>query len=371
MARILYGVAGEGFGHSCRSHLIGQHLVDAGHEVVFIASRKSLSYLRKHFGANVHEVFGLCFVYQNRNLLPLRTLAANLAQLRDRRGADKELYSKVIEPFDPNVVISDFEPFSVLWAWRHGVPLVSINHQDMLTMCELDHPPGQRLARLSAQLVTRCHHVGTAAHVILNFFCAPVKHALGVLAPPVVRPIARSFSPSRAEHILIYSTDPSWKSRLLRILAAFPAQRFNIYGFNEKQRIGNCLLSKNSTEGFLQDLASCRGVIATAGFSLISECLHFRKKMLLLPIEGQYEQIINAFYADKLGFALHRRRLDTRALGEYLEALEEPMVRHNDILWPDNEALFSILRKTLAGVCSSFEETSGTADMGRTLLVAN
>jgi uncharacterized protein (TIGR00661 family) len=368
MARILYGVAGEGFGHSSRSHLIGQHLIDCGHEVLFIASRKSLSYLRQCFGANVHEVFGLCLVYQNRNLLPLQTLATNLAQFRDRRGANRELYRRVIEPFDPDVVISDFEPFSALWAWRHGVPLVSINHQDLLTMCEIEYPPGQRLAKLSAQLVTRCHHFGAAAHVILNFFQAPVKHARGVLAPPVVRPIARSFSPSCTEHILIYSTDPSWKSRLLRILAAFPAQQFHIYGFNEKLRVGNCLLLKNSTEGFLRDLASCRGVIATAGFSLISECLHFRKKMLLLPIAGQYEQMMNAFYADKLGIALHRRRLDTRTLGEYLEDLQEPMVRHKDILWPNNEVLFRTLRQMLGAVCSCFEETSPTVNLGQTLL---
>ena len=39
MARIIYGVAGEGFGHSSRSHLIGQRLIDAGHDgKVIVAS---------------------------------------------------------------------------------------------------------------------------------------------------------------------------------------------------------------------------------------------------------------------------------------------------------------------------------------------
>jgi len=370
MARILYDVAGEGFGHSSRSHLIGQHLIDAGHEVVFLASRKSLSYLRKHFGANVHEVFGLCLVYQNRNLSPLRTVTTNLAQFLDHRSANKELYRRVIEPFDPNVVISDFEPFSAMWAWHHGVPFVSINHQDLLTLCELEHPSGHRLAKLNAQWVTRCHHFGAAAHIILNFFQAPVKHASGVLAPPVVRPIAQRFSPTCDEHILIYSTDPTWKDRLLTMLRTFPAQQFHIYGFNESKRIGNCTLLKNSTEGFLQDLASCRGVIATAGFSLISECLHFRKKMLLLPIQGQYEQVINAFYAEKLGIALRRRCLDAETLSEYLEFTAEPIVEHPDLLWPDNEALFGTLRRTLAEVCSSFPKASPAAQTGRTLLAS-
>jgi uncharacterized protein (TIGR00661 family) len=363
-------VAGEGFGHSSRSHLIGQHLIDAGHEVIFVASRKSLTYLRRHFGANVHEVFGLCLVYQNRSLSPLGTVTANLARFLGHRNLNQELYSRVIEPFAPSLVISDFEPFSAWWARRHGVPFVSINHQDLLTMCKLEHPPGQRLARVNAQLVTRCHHVGAAACIILNFFQSPLKHALGVLVPPVVRPAAHSFATTCDEHILVYSTDSTWKSRLLTILSAYPTQQFRIYGFNESERIANCTLLRTSTASFLQDLASCRGVIATAGFSLISECLHFRKKMLLLPIHGQYEQIINAFYAEKLGLALHCERFDAATVGEYLEVLDEPVTEHPDILWPDNEALFSTLQRTLAAVCPSFEKTSPNVDMGLTLLAS-
>jgi UDP:flavonoid glycosyltransferase YjiC (YdhE family) len=72
MAKIIYGVAGEGFGHSSRSHVIGRHLIDAGHEVLFAASRKSLSYLRKHFGEKVKEIAGLSLVYRDGNLLPVR-----------------------------------------------------------------------------------------------------------------------------------------------------------------------------------------------------------------------------------------------------------------------------------------------------------
>ena len=47
MARIIYGVAGEGFGHSSRSHLIGQRFIDAGHDVMFVGSQKSLLYLKR------------------------------------------------------------------------------------------------------------------------------------------------------------------------------------------------------------------------------------------------------------------------------------------------------------------------------------
>ena len=56
MARIIYGVAGEGFGHSSRSHLIGQRLLDSGHDVMFVGYRKSLAYLKQYFGERVREI---------------------------------------------------------------------------------------------------------------------------------------------------------------------------------------------------------------------------------------------------------------------------------------------------------------------------
>lgn len=351
MARIIYGVAGQGFGHSSRSHLIGRHLIDAGHEVLFAASRQSLSYLRKHFGEQVKEIVALGLVYRNGRLVPLRTISTNLTRFLTNRATNRELYRSVFEPFCPDLVISDFEPFCAWWAWRHGVPFINVDHQHLLTLCELDHPSDGRLSRLNAQAVTRCHACGAAAYLIPNFFRVPTRHARAVVVPPVVRPIVESFEPTSGEHILVYTTDTSWKDRLAMMLNSLHNQSFRIYGFDENRQSGNCRFKRTSTPDFLQDLASCRGVIATAGFSLLSECLYFRKKMLLLPVQGQYEQVVNARYAERLGLALNRRSLNTETLLEYLDFVRKPIVDRDEILWPDNHALFGILRRTIDRVC--------------------
>lgn len=343
MARIVYGVAGEGFGHSSRSHLIGQHLIDAGHEVLFLASRKSLAYLKTHFADSVKEVFGLRLVYRNRQLSTTRTLATNVRRFVAGRQMNQRLYRQVLEPFAPDLVISDFEPFSAWWALRHGVPFISIDHQHMLPLCEMDRDLGRWTSRFSANLVTRCHYMGAAAYVILNFFDAPVQHGAALVAPPVVRPQVQRLRPSRGDHLVVYTTDPSWKSKLLPTLAGFPDHTFFIYGLNESECIGNCFLKKTSTAGFVHDLATSRGVIATAGFSLISECLFLRKKMLLLPIDGQYEQMVNAHYVQKLGLGLAPSRLNAGTLAEYLTLTDTPMPDHPEILWPDNEGFFRML----------------------------
>jgi len=92
MAKIIYGVAGEGFGHSSRSHLIGQRLLDAGHDVMFVGSKKSLVYLKQYFPERVREIFGLSFAYINGRIDKSETLKRNLLNLPEGNKQNDELF---------------------------------------------------------------------------------------------------------------------------------------------------------------------------------------------------------------------------------------------------------------------------------------
>ncbi|UCG55861.1 MAG: hypothetical protein JSU70_13430 [Phycisphaerales bacterium] len=347
MARIIYGVAGEGFGHSSRSHLIGQRFIDAGHDVMFVGSQKSLVYLKQYFGERVREIFGLSFAFTDGRIDKSETLKRNLRKLPEANKQNDELFKKHFEPFEPDLVISDFEPFSAWWAWRKRVPFISIDHEHMLTLCKLEHQSKNWFSRLTASVVTECHYVGAVAYIIVNFFTAPLRIDSAVLAAPIIRPVVTALAPSRSEHILVYSTTGEDEDKLTGVLNTFDDHEFIVYGFNKSAERGNCTLKERSTEGFLRDLASARGVIASAGFSLISECLHLRKRMLLIPVAGQYEQMINAHYIQKLGLGFWSKELDQDVLGRFLEEVDEPMPTDERILWPDNNRFFEILQDTL------------------------
>jgi uncharacterized protein (TIGR00661 family) len=347
MARIIYAVAGEGFGHSSRSHLIGQRFLDAGHDVMFVGSRKSLLYLKQYFGERVKEVFGLSFAYEDQRIDKSETLKRNLLKLPEAYRQNDELFKKHFEPFEPELIISDFEPFSAWWAWRKNVPFLSIDHEHMLTLCRLDHPFKNWFSRLTASVVTECHYVGAASYIIINFFRAPLRIDSAVLAPPIVRPVVRELEPTDGEHILLYSTTGKERDRLQENLRKFTKQTFIIYGFDEAFEHNNCIFKKRSTEGFLADLASARGVIASAGFSLLSECLYLKKRMLLLPVAGQYEQIINARYIEKLGLGISAEKLDETVISQFLDELDKPAPTDERILWPDNNRFFEILQAEL------------------------
>jgi uncharacterized protein (TIGR00661 family) len=348
MAKIIYGVAGEGFGHSSRSHLIGQSLLDAGHDCIFVGSQKSLVYLKQYFGERVKEIFGLSFAFIDGRIDKSETLKRNLMKLPKGNKLNYELFKKHFEPFKPDLVISDFEPFSAQWAWWKGVPFISIDHEHMLSHCQLEHQGKNWFSRMTARVVTECHYVGAIAYIIVNFFDAPLSVDNAVLAPPIIRPVVRSLKAKAGEHILLYSTTGEDEEQLLDVLCKFGEQKFYIYGFKKDLEYRNCIFKKRSTEGFLADLADAKGVIASAGFSLISECMHLKKKMLMLPVTGQYEQIINAHYIEKLGLGISAEKLNEAVLARFLDELDKPPPDDERIIWPDNDKFFGILQEVLS-----------------------
>jgi uncharacterized protein (TIGR00661 family) len=357
MARVIYAVAGEGFGHSSRAHLIGQRFLDAGHEIMFVASQKALLYLRQYFGPRVQEISGLSFAYRNGNVDSVGTVAKNMVAFPRASRHNRALFEQVYEPFQPDLVMTDFEPFSGWWAWRKRVPFISVDNEHLLAVCKLEHRLRDIFPRLTATTVIRSYYFGAACYVVINFFKAPLRKDSAVLVPPVVRPHVTALTPSNAGHILVYSTTGTRRERLCDVLHRFADQSFYVYGFNQYAEIGNCTFKERSTEGFLADLASARGVVASAGFSLMSECMHLRKRMLLLPLAGQYEQIINARYAEKLGLGLWSKRLNETSLARFIERIGEPMPQDGSILWPDNDEFFARLRHVLAGLDTSVNLT--------------
>jgi uncharacterized protein (TIGR00661 family) len=295
----------------------------------------------------VKEIFGLSFAFINGRIDKSETLKRNLLKLPEANKQNDELFKKYFEPFGPDLVVSDFEPFSAWWAWRNRVPFISIDHEHMLTLCKLQHPARNWFSRITASVVTECHYVGAVAYIIVNFFEVPLRVDSAILAPPIIRPVVTTLEAEQGGHILLYSTTGKGQDKLRDVLHEFGGQEFRIYGFNSNATDGNCIFKERSTEGFLVDLASARGVIASAGFSLISECLHLKKKMLLLPVAGQYEQIINAHYVQELGLGVSAEQLDEAAVAQFLEQVNEPMPTDNRIIWPDNDRFFRILQGVL------------------------
>ena len=74
--KILYGVAGEGFGHSSRALVIGKYLESKGHEVVILTYGQAYKVLKNKF--KVFRVRGLHLIFRRSILKKRKTFLYNL-----------------------------------------------------------------------------------------------------------------------------------------------------------------------------------------------------------------------------------------------------------------------------------------------------
>jgi uncharacterized protein (TIGR00661 family) len=75
--------------------------------------------------------------------------------------------------------------------------------------------------------------------------------------------------------------------------------------FSKRQKTayqqGNVQIFPVNNEAFNNSLASCEGLLTGGGFEGPAEALFLQKKVLMIPMKGQYEQQCNALAASRLG----------------------------------------------------------------------
>src|SRR5579859_5870139 len=123
--KILYGVVGEGMGHAMRSRVVLEHLVGAGHELNIMASSRAADFLGKRF-AGVNRIHGLHMIYEENRVRRGATLWSNV--LGGVTGIPKNIaaYFDLLRQFRPDVVVSDFESWTYLFAKTHSLPVISV-----------------------------------------------------------------------------------------------------------------------------------------------------------------------------------------------------------------------------------------------------
>lgn len=318
--KILYGVVGEGMGHATRSRVILNHLVK-NHEVEIVVSGRAHNYLSKYF-FNVHEIEGLHMVYEDNEVDRSRTAWELITGLPSMIKKNFEEFMEMSQRFSADVVVSDFESFAYTFGKHHGLPVISIDNMQIINRCELEVEIPEEYADdyLIAKGIVKgklpgCHH-----YMITTFFFPPIIKEKTSLFPPILRDRIIEAEPTEGEHILVYQTTTT-NERLLEVLGRLEMP-FRVYGMGREERIGNIQLRDFSEDGFIADLASCRGVLATGGFSLMGEAVYLGKPLLAVPLRKQFEQLLNALYLEKLGYGEYHDSITPERVSAFVERLD-------------------------------------------------
>jgi uncharacterized protein (TIGR00661 family) len=323
--RILYGVVGEGMGHAIRSAVILEKLVRDGHDIHIVASGRACDYLAERF-SNVDRIWGLTMATEDNEVRNRLTAKANLIGALEGWPANVRRYFDVISKFSPELVISDFESFSWLFARLNGLPVICIDNIQIINRCRHDDDviAGDWDEFNLTRSIVKAKAPRAAHYIVTTFFYPEVRKKRTTLVPPILRRSILETSPSDGEHLLVYQTSESFKS-LIPVLKS-QDRPVHVYGLRrgltEDVVEDNIVYRPFSDAGFVEDLASCAAVVGSAGFTLLGEALHFGKPYLATPVRKQFEQTLNARYLEKLGYGLYDDRLDRQSLSFFLNRLD-------------------------------------------------
>jgi len=315
--RILYGVQTTGHGHLVRSTPIIRQLRELGHAVDVVLSGPPPDPLwLARIGAPLATRPGFTFAADGGRIRYFRTVL----RARPIRFIADVFHDPRPEP---DLVVTDYEPITAWLARRRGLRSVGIGHQYAFAWPQVPRARGNLVTRSVMDLFAP---VSVPAGVHWGTFGAPVL-------PPTVDPEIRAIErgPVDTDLVVVYlGFEPL--DRLVPLLEQFPKYRFHVYARVAAEfSVRNLTICPISRPRFVADLARCAGVIANAGFTLTSECLHLGITVLVKPIDGQLEQESNALALERLSLGTVTRSLSRQDVHAWLDTPAPSPQRYPDV----------------------------------------
>jgi len=349
--RILYGVVGEGMGHATRSRVVIEHLIARGHDVRVVASGRASAYLARRVTA-VGQIWGLTMAYSENEVRRWQTLGRNLQGAVSGWPQNVREYFAIVEAFAPDAVVSDFESFAWLFGRRHRLPVISVDNIQVIDRCRHDDviSAGHQADFELARALVRWKLPGCRHYVVTTFFRPPVRRPRTTLVPSLLRPEILAAVPEPGEHLLVYQTAEG-NEGLPGALAASGLE-CRVYGYRRDiaadVREGRLLYRPFDEAGFIDDLRTARAVLTGGGFTLLSECVQLGVPALSVPLAGQFEQVLNARYLERLGFGMYAPRATDTAIAAFAEGLDDHRAALRAAERPGNAPALAIVDEQLA-----------------------
>jgi uncharacterized protein (TIGR00661 family) len=334
--KIFYAVQATGNGHISRARQLMPYLQQYGEVDVFLS------------GANATLEASLPIRYRSQGLSLFYSACGGLDYRKMWRHnsyfrALREARDLPLERYD--LILNDFDFITAKACAARGLSSVQFGHQASFMSPNTPRPHTRSLVGelILRQYAPATHYVGLHFQPYDNF-----------IFPPVVKPFFLEAQPTDLGHITVYL--PAYQQHCLEPhFRALPDLHFHWFlpGVKEEVRQGNITYLPISQEGFNQSLLHCHGLITGGGFETPAEALYLGKRLLSIPIRGQYEQRCNAAALEQLGIMVLEDADTPHFAGDIRLWLETPKPPYRQ--QPNN------IEETLAHVVSLAGQPAATA----------
>jgi uncharacterized protein (TIGR00661 family) len=275
--KILYAVQATGNGHIARAKEILPYLKKYGEVDVFLS------------GSNCHLPVDLPIRFRSKGLslfyAPMGKLDYwKIAKELQIGKAIQEARSLPVNTYD--LVINDFESITSLACKIRGKASIGFGHQASFQSALTPRP--EKKDRFG-ELILR-YYGWAEQYVGLHFDSYDTD-----IYNPIIKEQVLQANPVDKGHITVYLPHYGLPE-IQKELKKMDGIRFEIFSPHVKTPFteGNCFYYPVNNAAFTTSMIESTGVITGAGFETPAETLYLGKKLLALPIRGQYEQLCNA-----------------------------------------------------------------------------
>jgi len=282
--KILYSVQATGNGHISRAMELLPYLEKYGSVDIFLSGANSTLSLDAPVK---YRSKGLSLFYTCGGSLNYKKTIGHISPYR----VLKEVRDLPVEKYD--LVINDFESITSLACAYKKIPSVNFGHQASFQSVKTPRPDKKN--KLGEWILL--NYARASQYIGLHFQCydefifSPVIKEQIIISEPGDKGYITVYLPSYCDHELLGFLNP---------LKDF---RFEVFSRQAKQREehGHVTFIPVNRNAFNKSLINCHGIITGAGFETPAEALYLKKKLIAVPIQGQYEQLCNAAALRQMG----------------------------------------------------------------------
>ncbi len=275
--KILYAIQGTGNGHLSRAKDVIPILKRKGEVDILISGIQADLKLPHEVKYNLK---GLSYIFGKNGGIDY--------QKTYLKSKSKRFYNEIknlpVEDYD--LIISDFEPVAAWAAKSKGVLCIGLSHQCAVLN---EFAPKPKKNNLLGKLILKKY--------------APVDKAYGFhfqsydtdIFTPIIRQEIRNLRTTNQGHYIVYL--PSYDDqKILNVLTQIKGIKWQVFSKHNQRVLSykNVGIRPVDNEKFLKSFANCSGILCGAGFEASAEALFLGKKLMVIPMKGQYEQQCNA-----------------------------------------------------------------------------
>ncbi|MEQ9304812.1 MAG: glycosyltransferase family protein [Marinoscillum sp.] len=330
--KYIFIIQGEGRGHMTQALSLAKILRNSGHEISRVivgkSQRRSIpQFFVDKINAQIEHLDSPNFVTDKnqKSVKPLRTIIYSFLKSKKYSKSIQRI-DAIVKEVQPDVIINFYDFVGGLYNFvkRPKAQFICIAHQFLIAHPEFDFPPKRPIDKLSLKMGNKIASLGADKILALSFqkFEDVPKKKLFVV-PPLLRDEVKSVPTQTENHFLVYMVNPGYASEVNEFHSIHPEQTLHCFWDKKdvpsEHRIDEALTYHQLDDvRFIQKMAACSGYVTTAGFESVCEAMYMGKPVLMVPVEGHYEQACNAIDAVKAGAGISSEYFDINKLLEYL-----------------------------------------------------